>query len=89
MLYEKDGSLATLQGKTIGILGFGSQGHAHALNGRDSGISVIVSELPETDNYKFALDSGFQPLPADRSPTRLGHSRINSTTRPGVTGPLG
>ena len=65
MLYEKDGSLATLQGKTIGILGFGSQGHAHALNGRDSGMSVIVSELPETDNYKHALDAGFQPLAAD------------------------
>jgi ketol-acid reductoisomerase len=40
--YEKDGSLALLQGKTIAIIGYGSQGHAHALNLRDSGLSVVV-----------------------------------------------
>jgi ketol-acid reductoisomerase len=40
--YEKDGSLAPLQGKTIAIIGYGSQGHAHALNLRDSGLKVIV-----------------------------------------------
>jgi ketol-acid reductoisomerase len=40
--YEKDGSLAPLQGKTIAIIGYGSQGHAHALNLRDSGLNVVV-----------------------------------------------
>ena len=40
--YEKDGNLAPLQGKTIAIIGYGSQGHAHALNLRDSGLNVIV-----------------------------------------------
>jgi ketol-acid reductoisomerase len=40
--YEKDGSLAALQGKTIAIIGYGSQGHAHALNLRDSGLNVVV-----------------------------------------------
>ena len=40
--YEKDGSLAPLQGKTIAIIGYGSQGHAHALNLRDSGLKVVV-----------------------------------------------
>jgi ketol-acid reductoisomerase len=40
--YEKDGSLATLAGKTVGIIGYGSQGHAHALNLRDSGVNVVV-----------------------------------------------
>jgi ketol-acid reductoisomerase len=40
--YEKDGSLAPLQGKTIAIIGYGSQGHAHALNLRDSGLNVLV-----------------------------------------------
>jgi ketol-acid reductoisomerase len=40
--YEQDGSLAPLQGKTIAIIGYGSQGHAHALNLRDSGLSVVV-----------------------------------------------
>ena len=65
MLHEKDGSLAVLQGKTVGILGFGSQGHAHAQNGRDSGINVIVSELPDTNNYKLAVEVGFKPMTAD------------------------
>lgn len=40
--YEQDGSLAPLQGKTIAIIGYGSQGHAHALNLRDSGLKVVV-----------------------------------------------
>src|ERR1700745_2356796 len=40
--YEKDASLAPLQGKTIAIIGYGRQGHAHALNLRDSGLNVVV-----------------------------------------------
>lgn len=40
--YESDGDLKTLQGKTIAVIGYGSQGHAHALNLRDSGLKVIV-----------------------------------------------
>ena len=44
--YEQDGDLSLLKGKTIAIIGYGSQGHAHALNLRDSGVDVIVG-LPE------------------------------------------
>jgi ketol-acid reductoisomerase len=44
--YEKDGNIDALKGKTIAIIGYGSQGHAHALNLRDSGLDVIVG-LPE------------------------------------------
>ncbi|HUA83438.1 MAG TPA: ketol-acid reductoisomerase [Bryobacteraceae bacterium] len=44
--YEKDGDLSLLKGKTIAIIGYGSQGHAHALNLRDSGLDVVVG-LPE------------------------------------------
>ncbi len=40
--YEQDGSLAPLQNKTVAIIGYGSQGHAHALNLRDSGVEVVV-----------------------------------------------
>src|SRR5260370_41528806 len=40
--YEKDGNLGRLQNKTVAIIGYGSQGHAHALNLRDSGVSVVV-----------------------------------------------
>ena len=42
-MYEKDAPLDALQGKTVAILGFGSQGHAHGLNLRESGIKVIVA----------------------------------------------
>ena len=44
MYYNKDANLDLLKGKTIAIIGYGSQGHAHAQNLRDSGINVIVSE---------------------------------------------
>jgi len=67
ILHEKDGSLEPLKGKTIAILGFGSQGHAHAQNSRDSGLNVIVAELPDTDNYKLAVEKGFQPVPAEEA----------------------
>src|ERR1700737_3116602 len=40
--YEKDGNLANLKGRTVAIIGYGSQGHAHALNLRDSGVDVVV-----------------------------------------------
>jgi ketol-acid reductoisomerase len=69
--YDKDGSLAPLAGKTVAIIGFGSQGHAHAQNLRDSGIKVIVSELPGTNNHKLAEQAGFKPLLAAEA-TRQG-----------------
>jgi len=62
--YDKDGSLAALAGKTVAVVGFGSQGHAHAQNLRDSGINVIVSELEGTHNHKLATEAGFTPLAA-------------------------
>ena len=40
--YEKDGNVGLLKDKTIAIIGYGSQGHAHALNLRDSGLNVVV-----------------------------------------------
>src|SRR5450755_876914 len=49
--YENDGSIAPLQGKTIAIIGYGSQGHAHALNLRDSGLNVVVG-LPATSKSR-------------------------------------
>lgn len=54
--YEKDGSLAPLQGKTIAIIGYGSQGHAHALNLRDSGLSVVVG-LPESSKSRSKVEA--------------------------------
>ncbi|MCJ7830902.1 MAG: NAD(P)-binding domain-containing protein, partial [Dehalococcoidia bacterium] len=59
MYYDKDADLALLSGKTIGIIGYGSQGHAHALNLRESGCSVLVAELPGSDMWKRAEEAGF------------------------------
>ena len=42
MIYDKDADLSKLDGKTVAILGYGSQGHAHALNLKDSGVNVVV-----------------------------------------------
>jgi ketol-acid reductoisomerase len=58
--YDKDANLALLKGKTIGIIGFGSQGHAHAQNLGDSGCQVIVAELPGTKVWKEAKKAGFE-----------------------------
>jgi ketol-acid reductoisomerase len=48
VLYDKDADLSALEGKTIAILGFGSQGHAHALNLKDSGMDVVVGLRPDS-----------------------------------------
>ena len=44
--YEKDGNLDYLNGRTVAIIGYGSQGHAHSLNLRDSGVDVVVGSIP-------------------------------------------
>jgi ketol-acid reductoisomerase len=54
--YEKDGDLGLLKGKTCAIIGYGSQGHAHALNLRDSGVDVVVG-LPEGSKSKAKAES--------------------------------
>jgi ketol-acid reductoisomerase len=60
--YEQDGNVSLLKGKTIGIIGYGSQGHAHALNLRDSGLDVIVG-LPESSNSRAkATSAGLKVL---------------------------
>jgi ketol-acid reductoisomerase len=69
-LYDKDGSLQPLAGKTVAVLGYGSQGHAHAQNLRDSGVNVIVSNRRESANGKLAIEHGFDPLPVDEAVKR-------------------
>ena len=46
--YENDGDLSVFNGKKVAIIGYGSQGHAHALNLRDSGVDVVVGLRPYT-----------------------------------------
>jgi ketol-acid reductoisomerase len=62
--YDKDADLSLLKGKTIAILGYGSQGHAHAQNLRDSGCNVIVAEMVGTPNHEQAVKDGFTPMTA-------------------------
>jgi ketol-acid reductoisomerase len=67
MYYDKDADLGLLKGKKVAIIGFGSQGHAQALNLRDSGVKVVVAEVPGTANYKAALKYKFKPVSASEA----------------------
>jgi ketol-acid reductoisomerase len=62
--YEKDADINLLKGKIIGIIGYGSQGHAHAQNLRDSGCQVLVAESEGSPGWKNAKDAGFKVLNA-------------------------
>ncbi|MFC2066709.1 ketol-acid reductoisomerase [Chloroflexota bacterium] len=58
--YDKDTDLALLKGKVAGIIGYGSQGHAHAQNLRDSSCQVIVAEAEGSQGWKDAKSAGFK-----------------------------
>ena len=60
--YESDADISVLKKKTVGIIGYGSQGRAHALNLRDSGLNVIVSELQGSNSWNLAEKDGFKPM---------------------------
>ncbi len=62
--YDKDADLALLEGKVVGIIGYGSQGHAHAQNLRDSGCQVIVAEAEGSPGWQKAKEAGFKVLTA-------------------------
>jgi ketol-acid reductoisomerase len=62
--YDKDADLNALKGKTVAIIGYGSQGHAHAQNLRDSGVKVIIGQRPGGKNYDLAKSHGFEPISA-------------------------
>ncbi len=63
--YDKDANLDLLEGKTIGIIGYGSQGHAHAQNLRDNGCQVVVAEAPGSEGWESAQRAGFKVASAD------------------------
>ncbi|MGQ9747619.1 MAG: ketol-acid reductoisomerase [Candidatus Caldatribacteriaceae bacterium] len=65
--HDEDANLEILQGKTIAIIGFGSQGSAQAQNLRDSGLTVIVAELPGTPGFVKAQNAGFSPISAEEA----------------------
>lgn len=65
--YDQDANLNTLKDKTVAIIGYGSQGHAHAQNLRDSGINVIIGQRPGGANWQLAKEHGFEPVSASEA----------------------
>ncbi len=64
IFYDQDADLGLLADKTVAILGYGSQGHAHAQNLRDSGVNVVIGQRPGGANWTLAKEHGFEPLSA-------------------------
>src|SRR6201993_1712970 len=60
--YEQDGNLNLLKGKTVAIIGYGSQGHAHALNLRDSGVDVVVGLYAGSNSWAKAQAAGLRVM---------------------------
>jgi ketol-acid reductoisomerase len=60
--YDKDADLSKLEGKTVAILGYGSQGHAHALNLKDSGVDVVVGLRPDSSSRAKVEEAGLEVL---------------------------
>lgn len=69
--YEEDADLDLIKDKKIAVIGYGAQGRGQALCLRDSGLDVIVSELPGTENYKKAEQDGFNPVSADKASEKV------------------
>ncbi|MGK7921422.1 MAG: ketol-acid reductoisomerase [Trichodesmium sp.] len=67
MYYDSDANLDILNNKTIAIIGYGSQGHAHALNLKDSGSKVIVGLYPGSKSASKAKEAGLEVYPVDKA----------------------
>ena len=70
MIYDDDADLHQLDGKTVAIIGYGSQGHAHALNLRDSGVEVVVGLRPSSSSVATATESGLTVLGVTEAASR-------------------
>src|SRR5215208_5794517 len=60
MFYDDDADLSLVDGKTVAILGYGSQGHAHSLNLKDSGVEVVVGLRPDSASVEQARSNGLE-----------------------------
>ena len=68
--YQEDCNLSLLEGKTIAIIGYGSQGHAHALNAKESGCNVIIGLYEGSRSWAKAEAQGFQVYTAAEAAKR-------------------
>ncbi len=69
-LYDDDADLSLLEGKTVAIIGYGSQGHAHALNLRDSGVNVVIGLREGSESATQAQAEGLEVLPVAEAASR-------------------
>jgi ketol-acid reductoisomerase len=70
MLYDENADIDLLQGKTVAVIGYGSQGHAHALNLKDSGVDVVVGLRPDSASVSKAKEQGLTVLPVTEAASR-------------------
>jgi ketol-acid reductoisomerase len=70
MIYDDDADLTLLDGKTVAIIGYGSQGHAHALNLKDSGVKVVVGLREDSASVAEAREQGLEVLPVVEAASR-------------------
>jgi ketol-acid reductoisomerase len=69
-LYDDDADPSLLEGKTVAIIGYGSQGHAHALNLRDSGVNVVIGLREDSQSASEARAEGLEVLPVAEAASR-------------------
>ncbi len=67
LYYDKDADLGHIQGKTIAVIGYGSQGHAHALNLKDAGLDVVVGLYKGSKSWDKAIADGLKVAPVDEA----------------------
>jgi ketol-acid reductoisomerase len=84
--YDKDVDSSALAGKTIAVIGYGSQGQAQANNMRDSGVSVVLGLRPQGPSWKLAEKDGFEPLSITEATKKADviHILIPDTAQPSV-----
>jgi ketol-acid reductoisomerase len=70
MIYDDDADLTLLDGKTVAVIGYGSQGHAHALNLKDSGVNVLVGLREDSSSVAKAREQGLEVLPIVEAASR-------------------
>ena len=98
--YDQDADPAVLDGKTVAIIGYGSQGHAHALNLKDSGVQVVVGLHRESRRWDKVTEAGLEVMQVDEAAqigdvvmilvpdetqSKLYHDQIGPAMKPGKT----
>ena len=86
VFYDKDTDLSLIKGKTVAIIGYGSQGHAHALNLKESGVDVRVGLREGSSSVKKAAPFSSQ-LPMKTGPPMKSGSRATCRSAPTVSTP--